>query len=65
MENQNLNQQPVEPQPQPEQQVPVQPEQPVISPQQSKTNWPILILILVVAAVVYVGISYWQNMWPF
>ncbi len=62
MENQNLNQQPVE---QPIPQVPIQPEQPVISPQQSKTHWPILILVLVLAVVSYTGVAYWQNMWPF
>ncbi len=64
MENQNLNQQPVESQiPQP--QVPTQPEQPVISPQQPKTNWPVLILVVVLAVVSYAGVAYWQNMWPF
>ncbi len=62
MENQNLNQQPVE---QPIPQVPIQPEQPVISPQQPKTNWPILIFILVLAVVSYAGVAYWQGVWPF
>ncbi len=66
MENQNLNQQPVESQiPQPQQQVPVQPEQPVITPQQPKTNWLLLSIILGVALISYTGIAYWQNMWPF
>ena len=56
------NQQPAE---QPIPQVPIQPEQPVISPQQPKTNWPILILVLVLAVVSYAGVAYWQGMWPF
>ncbi len=64
MENQNLNQQPVE-QPIPQPQVPIQPEQPTITPQQPKTNWPVLILVLVLAIVSYTGVAYWQGMWPF
>ncbi len=64
MEDQNFNQQPVE-RPIPQPQVPIQPEQPIISPQQPKTNWLILILVLALAVVSYAGVAYWQGMWPF
>jgi len=59
------NQQPVEPQPEPEQQIPVQPEQPVVMPQQPQTKWLFLVLGLVVALAAYAGVAYWQGMWPF
>jgi hypothetical protein len=59
------NQQPVEPQPQPEQQVPIQPEQPVAMPQKPKTRWFLIVLVLVIALAAYLGAAYWQNMWPF
>lgn len=57
------NQQPVEPQP--EQQIPIQSEQPVVMPQQPQTRWLFLVLALVIALTAYVGMAYWQNMWPF
>jgi len=59
------NQQPVEPQPQSEQQIPIQPEQPVVMPQQPHTRWLFLLLALVVGLAAYAGVAYWQNMWPF
>ncbi len=60
---QTPDQQPVEPQP--EQQIPVQPEQPVVTPQQPPTRWPFLVLVLVIALAAYVGLAYWQGVWPF
>jgi hypothetical protein len=62
---QQIPNQPVEPQPQPEQQVPVQSEQPVMTPQQPQTRWLFLVLALVVALAVYAGVAYWQGVWPF
>jgi hypothetical protein len=59
------NQQPVEPQPQPEQQVPTEPAEPVVAPQQPQTKWLFLVLALVVALAAYAGVAYWQGMWPF
>lgn len=45
--------------------IPVQPEQPAITSQQPKTNWLLLLIILGIALVSYLGIAYWQNIWPF
>ena len=50
---------------QPEQQVPVQPEQPVVIPEQPQTRWLLLVLALGVALAAYVGVAYWQGVWPF
>jgi hypothetical protein len=66
MENQNINQPetPVREQPQPEQQIPAQPEQPVVTLQQPQTRWIFLVLVLVIGLAAYTGVAYWQNIWP-